>query len=301
MLALIPVLLVVSFITFILGNLSSGDTARILAEKEFDRPTFEQIEAMRIKMGFDRPVLVQYGDWLGNVMRGDLGDSYANGKPVLHLIAHYFPKTLELALLAMLLLILIAFTLGILSAVFSGSWIDKLSSGYCFFCVSIPEFWIGLVLLYFFGARLGLISVIGSNTTAFPILPVVTMAVCNAGIYVRLVRTNMEEALASGYIRAVRAKGVNEFSVVVRHALKNAILPMVNKLGIGFGHFLAGSAIIESIFSWNGLGKFALESIKMKDYPVIQGYVLFMALLMVCINLMVDIFCSMTDPRIKTG
>lgn len=299
LLALIPVLLVVSFITFILGCLSSGDTARILAEKEFDRPTFEQIEAMRIKMGFDRPVLVQYGDWLGNVIRGDLGDSYANGKPVLRLIAHYFPKTLELALLAMLLLILIAFTLGILSAVFSGSWIDKLSSGYCFFCVSIPEFWIGLLLLYLFGARLGLVSVIGSSTTTVPILPVATMAVCNAGIYVKLVRTNMEEALDSGYIRAVRAKGVSEFNVVVRHALKNAILPMINKLGIGFGHFLAGSAIVESIFSWNGLGKFALESIKMKDYPVIQGYVLFMALLMVCINLMVDIFCSTIDPRIK--
>lgn len=300
LLALIPVLLVVSFITFILGSLSSGDTARILAEKEFDRPTFVQIEAMRVKMGFDRPVLVQYGDWLGNVVRGDLGYSYVNDNSVLSEIAHYFPKTLELALLAMLLLILIAFTLGILSAVFPGSWVDKLSSGYCFFCVSIPEFWIGLLLLYFFGARLGMVSVIGDSKETVPVLPVITMAVCSAGIYVRLVRTSMEEALNRGYIRAVRAKGVPEFWVVVKHALKNAVLPMINKLGMGFGHFLAGSAIIESIFSWNGLGKYALESIKMKDYPVIQGYVLFMALLMVCINLAVDIICSMIDPRIKT-
>jgi len=299
LLALIPVLLVVSFITFILGSLSSGDTARILAEKEFDRPNFEQIEAMRVKMGFDRPVLVQYGDWLGDVVRGDLGYSYVNDNSVLSEIAHYFPKTLELALLAMLLLVLIAFTLGILSAVFPDSWVDKLSNGYCFFCVSIPEFWIGLLLLYFFGARLGLVSVIGDSRATVPVLPVITMAVCSAGIYVRLVRTSMEEALNRGYIRAVRAKGVPERWVVIKHALKNAVLPVINKLGMGFGHFLAGSAIIESIFSWNGLGKFALESIKMKDYPVIQGYVLFMALLIVCINLAVDIICSVVDPRIK--
>lgn len=298
-LTLLPVLLAVSFITFILGSLSSGDVARILAEKEFDRPTFLQIEEMRVRMGLDRPILVQYAGWLGNVLHGDLGYSYVNDKPVLGELARYFPKTLELALLAILLLMIIAFALGILSAVFPGSWIDRLSSGYCFLCVSIPEFWIGLLLLYFFGARLGLISVIGSSKETLPILPVITMAVCNAGIYVRLVRTSMEEALVRGYVRAVRAKGVPEFWVVVRHALKNALLPVVNKLGMGFGHFLAGSAIIESIFSWNGLGKFALESIKMNDYPVIQGYVLFMALLMVCINLAVDIICSMIDPRIK--
>lgn len=299
LITLIPVLLVVSLITFILGSLSSGDVARILAEKEFDRPTFLQIEAMRAKMGLDRPMIVQYFDWLGKVLQGDLGYSYVSDKPVLSEIARYFPKTLELALLAILLLMVIAFTLGILSAVYSGSWIDKLSSGYCFFCVSMPEFWIGLLLLYFFGARLGLISVIGSSKGSVPTLPAITMAVCGAGIYVRLVRTSMEEALSRGYIRAVRAKGVGEFWVVMRHALKNALLPVVNKLGMGFGHFMAGSAIIESIFSWNGLGKFALESIKVKDYPVVQGYVLFMALLMVCINLAVDIICSMIDPRIK--
>lgn len=299
MLALIPVLLVVSFITFILGCLASGDTARVLAEKEFDRPTFAQIEAMRVKMGFDRPVLVQYADWLGRVARGDLGDSYITDHSVLSEIAHYFPKTLELALIAILLLILIALTLGILSAVFPGSWIDRLTGGYCFFCVSIPEFWVGLLFLYFFGARLGLVSVIGSSGASVPVLPAVTMAVCGAGIYVRLVRASMEEALNRGYIRAVRAKGVAELWVVVKHALKNAVLPVINKLGMGLGHFLAGSVIIESIFSWNGLGNFALESIKLKDYPVIQGYVLFMALLMVCINLAVDVICSMIDPRIK--
>lgn len=300
LLTLIPVLLAVSLITFVLGSMSSGDTARILAEKEFGRPSFEQIEAMRVKMGFDRPMLVRYGSWIGNALQGDMGHSYVTDKPVLGELARYFPKTLQLTLLAMLFLILIAFSLGILSAVFPGSWVDKLSSTYCFFCVSMPEFWLGLLLLYFFGARLGLVSVIGGSTVRFPVLPAFAMAFCRAGIYVMLVRTNMAEALGKGYIRAARAKGVREYRVILRHALKNAVLPVMNKLGIGFGQFLAGSAVIESIFSWNGLGKFALESIKRKDYPVIQGYVLFMVFLVVGINLAVDILCGIIDPRIKT-
>lgn len=299
LLALIPVLLVISFITFFLGSISSGDTARIIAEKEFGRPTFEQIAAVRTKMGFDRPMIVQYSSWLSKVVRGDLGYSYASDNTVISEIVSCFPKTLGLALFAMFLLVLIALTFGILSAVFSGSWIDKFSSGYCFFCVSIPEFWVALILLYFLGARLGLVSVIGSNKATAVILPAATMAFCNAGTYVFLVRVSMEETLNQGFIRAARARGVSEFRVVVKHALKNAIQPMINKIGMGFGGFLAGSAIVESIFSWNGLGKLALESIKLKDYPVIQGYVLFMALLMVCINLTVDIICSMMDPRIK--
>lgn len=299
LITLIPVLLAVSFLTFILGSMSSGDTARTLAEKKYDRPTREQIEEIRTEMGFDRPILIRYADWLGDAVHGDLGYSYANDKPVLDQIVRYFPKTLQLALLALAMLISISLALGILAAVFSGSWIDKLSRTYCFWSVSMPEFWLGLILLYIFGARLGLISVLGGSSMTFPIIPALTMAVCGGGIYVRLVRTNMEEVLNQGYIRAARAKGVSNYKIITRHALKNALLPVINKLGIGFGSLLAGSAIIESIFSWNGLGKLALESVKLKDYPVVQGYVLFAAFLTVIVNLAVDIICVMVDPRLK--
>lgn len=217
---LIPVLLAISLITFILGSMSSGDTARTLAEKQYDRPTYEQIEKIRTEMGFDRPVLVQYVSWLKNAVRGDLGYSYSNDKPVVDEIVQYFPKTLQLALLALLFLIIISFTLGILSAVFSDSWIDKISRIYCFWSVSMPEFWFGLILLYIFGARLGLISVLGGSSTKFPIIPALTMSICSGGIYVRLIRTNMEEVLNKGYIRAARAKGVSEYKIITKHALK---------------------------------------------------------------------------------
>lgn len=298
--ALLPVLLVASFITFMLGQMASGDTARILAEKEFGRPNLEQIEMIREKMGFNRPALVQYADWLGRAVRGDLGTSFSSGRPVTSELIRLFPKTLQLSAWALLFLVLISFTLGILSAVLRERPVDRLSQVYCFFSASIPEFWLALLLLFFFGARLGLVSVLGGSTLKYPILPAFVMAVCASGVYVRLVKTGMEEALGRGYVRAARAKGVTEWKVVVVHALKNAILPVFNKLGITFGSMLAGSAVIESIFSWNGLGKLALESVKSKDFPVIQGFVLAIAVLIVCINLLVDILCTILDPRLKT-
>jgi peptide/nickel transport system permease protein len=301
LIALVPVLLVVSFITFILGSMSSGDTARMLAEKKYDKPTYEQVEQIRIEMGFDRPVLVQYADWLKNALHGDFGDSFASGNPVLEDILALFPKTLFLASLALVLLVTISFSLGILAAVFPNTWVDRLSRIYSFFSVSMPEFWLGLILLYIFGARLGLISVLGGSSMKIPFIPAITMAICGGGIYVRLVRTNMEEVLNKDYIRTARSKGLSEYTIITKHALKNALLPAVNKLGIGFGALLSGSAIIESIFSWNGLGKFALESVGLKDYPVVQGYVLFMAVLVVLINLSVDVICALIDPRLKRG
>ncbi|WP_347489736.1 nickel ABC transporter permease [Desulfoscipio sp. XC116] len=300
LLMLIPVLLAVSLITFILGSMSSGDTARTLAEKKHDRPTQAQIEEIRVQMGFDRPVLVQYIDWFEDVFKkGNLGISYSNDEPVVNEMARYFPKTLKLALTALIFLVVIAFTLGILSAVFPESWIDRLSRLYCFCSVSIPEFWLGLILLYVFGVQYRLVPVLGGNSSGLPIIPALTISICSGGIYVRLVKTNMEEVLDKGFIRAARARGVHEYKIVTKHALKNAILPVLNKLGMGFGSLLAGSAIVESVFSWNGLGKFALESVKLKDYPVVQGYVLFMAVLIVLINLIVDIICGIIDPRLK--
>lgn len=300
LLTLIPVFLIASFLTFMLGNMSSGDTARILAEKEFNMPTLEQIEGVRVKMGLDRPALVQYGSWLSKAMRGDLGESFKSGKPVLDEIQQLFPKTFLLALWSLVFIILISVPLGVLSAVFPRSLVDKFSRGLSMFSVSMPQFWLALLLLYLLGARLGLISVLGGSSIKHPVLPAFVVGICTSGIYLRLVRTNMEEVLEKGYIRAARAKGVSETGVVVKHALKNAVLPVINKLGIGFGGLLAGSSVIESIFSWNGLGKYALESVKLKDFPVVQGYVLFMAFLIVFINLGVDLLCSVIDPRLRT-
>jgi len=297
---LIPVLLVVSFLTFMLGNLSSGDVARVMAEKEYGHPTLVQIELTRDKLGLNRPVLVRYFDWLSDALTGELGISYTSGKPVAGEIAALFPKTLLLSSWALLFLTVVSFSLGITSAVFQGKGIDKIIEVYCFLSASIPEFWIALLFLYFLGARLGIVSVLGGSSIKHPVLPAFVMVLCLSGSYVRLVKTNMEEVLGRGYIRAARAKGVGEWKIVGCHALKNAMLPVLNKLGIGFGVMLAGSAVIESIFSWNGLGKYALEAVKAKNFPAVQGFVLFMAVLIVCINLLVDVVCRMLDPRLKS-
>jgi peptide/nickel transport system permease protein len=298
-LTLIPVLLAVSLVTFILGAMSAGDAARVLAEKRYEHPTFEQIEAVRVEMGLDKPLFVQYGRWLRNALRGDLGISFLTERTVVEEMALLFPKTLELSLLSFLFLIVIALSLGLVSAVFRDTWIDRLIRGYCIISASTPQFWLALLLLYILGARLGIVSVIGGSKTKYPLLPALTTAVCMGGMYVQLVRISMGEILSRGYIRTARAKGLRERRVITVHTLKNALLPVMSKLGMAFGGMLAGSSIMESIFSWNGLGKYALESIKTKNIPVVQGYVLFMAFLVVCINLLVDILCCVVDPRLK--
>jgi peptide/nickel transport system permease protein len=296
---LIPVLLVVSLLTFIFGSLSAGDTARILAERRYEHPSFEQIEAVRVEMGLDKPLFAQYGRWLGNALRGDLGISFWTDRPVAEEIALLFPKTLQLALLSLFFLLLLSLPLGLASAVFQDTWIDRLIRSYCVLSAAMPQFWFALLMLYIFGARLGIVSVIGGGRTKYPLLPALTTALCMGGIYVQLIRTNMEEILARGYIRAARARGIGEAGIIARHALKNALLPVLNKLAMAFGGMLAGSSIMESIFSWNGLGKYALESIKTKNFPVVQGYVLFMAFLVVCVNLLADLVSCMVDPRLK--
>lgn len=296
---MIPVLLAVSLLTFALGSISSGDTARMIAEKEFGRPSTEQIKMVHLRMGFDRPMMEQYLSWLSKAIRGNLGKSYSNGQPVVREIAALFPKTAQLAGWALLFTLFFSFSLGLLSVLQKGRWIERIIRVFCFFSVSMPGFWLALLVLYFFGARLGYISVLGSHDQGVPLLPALVMSISGVGVYVQLVKTSMEEVLEKGYIRSARAKGVSEWKIIGVHGLKNAALPVLNKLGMGFSSMLAGSAVMESIFSLNGLGKYALESVKLKDFPVVQGFVLFIALLVILINLSVDLISCILDPRLR--
>ena len=296
--ASLPVFFMVSFITFILGNMSAGDAARLIAVKKYEYPTKDQIETVRKEMGLDKPLLTRYGLWLLGAAKGDFGVSYRTEKPVVKEIAYLFPRTLKLAIMAFLMLLVQAFLLGTLSTLYSGSLLDKVIQGYCFLSVSIPGFWLALLLLFIFGVKLKIISVIGGHST-IPIVPAFTMSFSMCGIYIRLVRTSMEKVLQRTFVKAARTKGLRESAVMVKHVLKNALIPVVNRLGIAFSGLLSGSAIIETVFSWNGLGKYALDSIKTKNYPVTQCFVLFMALLVVVINLLVDILCRLIDPRVK--
>jgi peptide/nickel transport system permease protein len=205
--------------------------------------------------------------------------------------------TLRLGLCAMIFLLAIALPWGILSAIYPDSWLDDVGRAFSFVSVSTPAFWMGLVFLYFFGVKLSWVPVVGNGQGLQIILPALTMALGRSGTCIRLLRTTMLDVLNSGYIRAARAKGLRERLVISRHALKNAILPVVTRLGGILGAFLGGSAIMETVFSWPGVGKYALESILYKDIPVIQGYVLFMAAMVVVINLFVDIIYILNSRR----
>ena len=299
LLALIPILLAVSMLVFGLSVLSSGDAARVLAEQIYEHPTQTEIEQVRHENGLDQPVYRQYIRWFTNVLHGDFGESYSTRKPAMKELMSRFPVTLELAVTALVILLAVSIPLGIISAVWEHSWIDKILQVFSFFSVSLPPFWIGLMLLYFFGVKFQWISVIGGSTGGIPILAAITMYIGYFGILIRLMRTNLSDTLKKDYIRACRAKGLPGFWVVLKHGMKNAILPVITQLSTICVSLLCGSAVIESIFSIKGIGEMALEAVYTKDLPLLQCFILVLACFVVIMNLLVDLIYSMVDARIQ--
>lgn len=299
LLALIPILLAVSMLVFGLSVLSSGDAARVLAEQIYEHPTQTEIEQVRHENGLDQPVYRQYIRWFTNVLHGDFGESYSTRKPAMKELMSRFPVTLELAVTALVILLAVSIPLGIISAVWEHSWIDKILQVFSFFSVSLPPFWIGLMLLYFFGVKFQWISVIGGSTGGIPILAAITMDIGYFGILIRLMRTNLSDTLKKDYIRACRAKGLPGFWVVLKHGMKNAILPVITQLSTICVSLLCGSAVIESIFSIKGIGEMALEAVYTKDLPLLQCFILVLACFVVIMNLLVDPIYSMVDARIQ--
>ena len=299
LLALIPILLAVSMLVFGLSVLSSGDAAGVLAEQIYEHPTQTEIEQVRHENGLDQPVYRQYIRWFTNVLHGDFGESYSTRKPAMKELMSRFPVTLELAVTALVILLAVSIPLGIISAVWEHSWIDKILQVFSFFSVSLPPFWIGLMLLYFFGVKFQWISVIGGSTGGIPILAAITMDIGYFGILIRLMRTNLSDTLKKDYIRACRAKGLPGFWVVLKHGMKNAILPVITQLSTICVSLLCGSAVIESIFSIKGIGEMALEAVYTKDLPLLQCFILVLACFVVIMNLLVDLIYSMVDARIQ--
>ena len=299
LLALIPILLAVSMLVFGLSVLSSGDAARVLAEQIYEHPTQTEIEQVRHENGIEQPVYRQYIRWFTNVLHGDFGESYSTRKPAMKELMSRFPVTLELAVTALVILLAVSIPLGIISAVWEHSWIDKILQVFSFFSVSLPPFWIGLMLLYFFGVKFQWISVIGGSTGGIPILAAITMDIGYFGILIRLMRTNLSDTLKKDYIRACRAKGLPGFWVVLKHGMKNAILPVITQLSTICVSLLCGSAVIESIFSIKGIGEMALEAVYTKDLPLLQCFILVLACFVVIMNLLVDLIYSMVDARIQ--
>lgn len=296
---LLPVMLGISVITFGLINLAPGDPAEIILRVGGAEPTREAVNALRAELGLNDPVYIQYLRWLWDAVRLDFGVSYRTGLPVTREILSRFPATLELTLAAMTFMILVALPAGVLSALYRHAFIDHLTRVFALLGASLPGFWKGLMLIYLFAVVWGLLPVMGRGGLRHLVLPAVTLGFGMAAVYTRIIRAGMLEVLNQDYIKLARAKGLQERWVIGRHALKNALLPTVTLFGMSLGHLLGGTVIVETIFAWPGVGKFVVDAIFNRDYPVIQGYAMFMALIFVLANLLVDLSYGLLDPRIR--
>lgn len=292
----VPVLIGVSLVTFILVNVVPGDPVMMMMEKRTDPATVERI---RHEMGLDKPLPVQYLDFLLKACKGDLGRSYHYKVPVADLIKQRFPVTVKLATTAMLVAVLIGLTVGIISAVKQYSILDHASMVGALALVSAPLFWVAILCQILVGLKLKWLPISGYYSFKFMILPALVLGVRPAAGIARLTRSSMLEVIRQDYIRTARAKGLAERPVIFKHALKNALIPVVTVIGLELGGLLTGSILTETVFAIPGLGRLAIESITYRDFPVIQGTVLFTAVVYVLANIIVDISYAYLDPRIR--
>ncbi|MDR7522610.1 MAG: ABC transporter permease [Armatimonadota bacterium] len=300
----IPVLFLVTVIVFTLVNLIPGDPALVMAGTEAGK---EAVEALRQQMGLDRPLAVRYGLWLGRLVRGDLGRSVRDRRPVLDVLLLKLPVTVELAVIALAVAWAIAIPAGILAAWRRHSAIDYAATTVALAGISIPNFWLGIMLIYLFAVNLRWLPPSGyiepwldpAGNIKRMILPATVLGTALAALVMRLLRSSLLEVMGTEYIRTAHAKGLAERFVLLRHALKNAMIPVVTVMGLQLGGLLGGAVITETIFAVPGVGRLAVESILTRDYPMVQGVVLFSAVAIVFVNFTVDVIYSLLDPRIR--
>jgi peptide/nickel transport system permease protein len=292
----LPTLLGVVLLVFLMVRLAPGDPAVLLAG-EFATP--ETLEAIRARYGLDRSLPEQFFIYMGALLRGDLGESARSRRPVLEELKTYFPNTLELALAAILVAVLTGIPLGILAALRPGSGLDLSVMVLALLGVSMPVFWFGLLAILIFSVELGWFPVAGKGTLAHLVLPAITLGINATALLARMTRGTLLEVLSQDYIRTARAKGLSERVVIFKHALRNALIPVITVVGLEFGTLLSGAVITETIFAWPGLGQLLVGSILARDYPVVQGAVLLVATSFVLINLLVDLLYAAIDPRVR--
>jgi peptide/nickel transport system permease protein len=293
----------ISIISFTLLNLAPGDPADILLrlQQPGTEPPREAVLALRHQLHLDDPLPLRYGHWLMLAMRGDLGVSYRSGKPIVKELWQRLPATLLLAGASLALAASIGIPLGIMAAVWRGSLPDGLSRLLALLGAIVPSYVLALLLILLFAVRLGWLPATGYGSPEHLILPALALAGGVSAQLMRLTRANLLEVLQQDYVRTARAKGMSEDVVVGGHALKNALLPVVTVLGISLGHLLGGAVIVETIFGWPGIGKYAIDAIFLRDYPVIQGFILYMAIVFLLVNLAVDVIYRRLDPRLHFG
>ena len=295
--ASVPTLFLISLLAFFMLYLVPGDPAEIFLGE--NRSTPELLAKVRAEMGLDRPLYVQYLSYMGNILTGRFGRSLNNGQPILKEIANRVPPTLELTFAALFIGVTLGVGLGVLSAVRHNTWVDSLAMLVALLGVSMPVFWSSLLLIFFFSIKLQWFPAIGQGGVERLVLPAFALGLLSSATLARLVRSSMLDVLSQDYVRTAVAKGLKSRVVVWRHALKNALVPAITVLGIQFGQLLSGAVITETIFSRLGVGRYYVDSLLNKDFPVVQTLTLFIAVAYVLINLLVDISYSLIDPRIR--
>lgn len=292
----------VSFLTFCLTYLAPGDPAMMVLEAGDVIVSQETIEQTRKEMGLDKPFLEQYVNWVGGAVQGDLGMSYSAKKPVTEKLGEGFVGTMFLASVTVVFILLISLPLGIFSAVHQNKWPDFLVRFFSFIGVSMPSFWVGLILLYIFGLKMGWFPIASAEVSVRGVvLPAVTLAIYQSAKYTRQVRTVILEELNQDYVTGARARGLTESVILWKHVLPNAILPLITLLGMSIGWLLGGVAVIEMVFSWPGIGSMAVRGIMMRDYPLIEGFVLWISIVYMMVNFLVDVSYTYLDPKLRKG
>lgn len=296
LLTLIPILFGVSLLTFAIAKLTPGDPVVLMLG---NLATPERVAILRAQLGLDDPVLVQYGRFVWNALHGDLGVSIRGQRPVMQDILERFPNTLELTLLAMALAVMGGVTAGIVAATARNRWVDTGAMTLALVGLSVPSFWLAILLILVFGIHLKWVSVTGGAGFKDLILPSVTLALAPGAVLARLTRSSILEVMREDYVRTARSKGLTERTVVMGHVLRNALIPVVTVIGLQIAGLLGGAVFIESVFARPGLGRYAISAIAARDYPQVQGVVLFAAAIYVLVNLAVDVLYGYIDPRIR--
>ncbi|MGD0004474.1 MAG: ABC transporter permease [Anaerolineaceae bacterium] len=293
----LPTVLAVTLVVFLMLQLVPGDPAEIFLGEHFSTP--QLLAEVRHQMGLDRPLYIQYLDFLWKALHGDLGRSLQTNVPVLEQIKNAFPSTLELTVAAMGISILIGVLLGVISALRHNTWVDSFSMFLALLGVSMPVYWFGLLCIFFFSVKLHWLPAIGGGDFKHLIMPASVLGLLNSSMLARMIRSSMLEVLNEDYVRTARAKGLHNRVVVMKHALRNALIPSVTVLGLQFGSMMGGAVLTETIFTRMGLGKLYVDSIMNKDLPMVQGITLIIAISYILINIAVDISYSYLDPRIR--
>lgn len=292
-------LIAVTFVSFLFARLAPGDPVLSILRVDDVSVTTAQVETLREEMGFNEPLLVQYGNWFMDFVKLDFGKSYLTNQPVLEMLLSGLPATLELTVGALMVMLLIAVPLGSLAAIYRNSWIDQVSRWISLFGAAVPSFWLGLLLIDLFGVRLNVLPTMGRDGFVSILLPSVTLGLAITSVYVRLLRSSLIDALSNDYIKAARSRGISGVQIFFFHALRAALPPVITVFGVSLGSLIGGVVVIEVIFAYPGIGKMVVEAIRARDYPVIQGYLFLMAVIVFIVNSLVDISYRYLNPRIR--